>query len=64
MVTNLVDGVNGDENTVVDTGGTTLALDLSEDDTRERELILVAAVMATPADKRSSHWPAQGCRHR
>ena len=52
LVGNLVKVVNGEENTaVVDTDGTTQALDLSKDDTRVCKLPVVAAVMATPADK-------------
>ena len=48
LVGNLVKVVNGEENTaMVDTDGTTQALDLSKDDTRVYKLPVVAAVMET-----------------
>ena len=61
LVGNLVKVVSGEENTaVVDSDGTIPALDLSEDDTRECELPVVAAVMATPVDNGALIGPHRG----
>ena len=61
LVGNLVKVVSGEENTaVVDSDGTIPALDLSEDDTRECEFPVVAAVMATPVDNGALIGPHRG----